>query len=171
MRALRLLVRFADRLSTAVGWAISVLVPAMVVVIGYEVVARYYFNAPTIWAHDLSIFMFGYLGLLAGAYVQRRRRHITVDVLYMRLPPRQQAALDAASGLLAFFFLGLVAVYGWREAMEALRIGARLSTEWAPPKGHFMLMIPVSAGLLVVQGLADWLRSLYLAVTGRTLEA
>ncbi len=163
--------RAVDRLSGLVGGAVAVLVPLMTLVICYEVVARYFFNAPTIWAHDLAVFMFGYLGILSGAYVQRRHRHITVDVVHIHLSPRARAALDVISGLLAFFFLGLVAVYGWHKAMEAFEIGARMSTEWGPPKAHFMLMVPLGAVLLILQSLADWLRNLHLAVSGRRPEA
>lgn len=159
-----------DRLSEVAGQVVAVLVPAMALVICYEVVARYAFNAPTIWAHNLSTFMFGYLGLLAGAYVQSKGRHIRVDLLYGRLSPRAQAGLDLVSYLLAFLFLSLIATYGWHKAMDDFRIGARLSSEWAPPRGHFTLMIPLGATLLILQSLADWLRSLHIALTGRSLE-
>lgn len=170
MRAIAGTLGLIDRLSGFVGNLVSVLVPAMMLVICYEVMARYALNAPTIWAHDLSMFMFGYVGLLAGSYAQRKGRHIRVDVVYVRLSPRSKAWLDVIGSLLMFFFLGLVAAYGWDKAMEEFEIGARLSTEWAPPRGHLTMMIPVGAVFLILQGLADWLRSLHLAVTGRPIE-
>lgn len=170
MWILRFALRVVDRTSLIAGTAVCVLVPAMVMVLGYEVLARYALNAPTIWAHDLSIFFFGYLGLLAGAYAHKEGRHIRVDVLYLRLTPRQRAGLDALNGLLVFLFGGLVVAYGWAEAAEAIRIGARMSSEWAPPKGHFVLMVPVSAGLILLQELANWIRAVYFALTGRELD-
>lgn len=170
MDLLRRFVRAADTLSRIIGLAASVLIPAMVAVISVDVFCRYVLDAPTVWAFDTSIFLFGYAGLLGGAYAMREKAHITVDVLYARLPPRGRALMDVLSGLLAFFFLGLVIVYGWRAAITAIEYGSRRSTEWGPPIGHYMMLIPVSAALLLIQTLANWIRSLYRLLCDRELE-
>jgi TRAP-type mannitol/chloroaromatic compound transport system permease small subunit len=170
MRAVRLFVGLVDRLSTIIGWVVAVLVPAMPIVILYEVISRAVFGLPTVWAFDTSVFLFGYTGLLAGAYVHRRRQHISVDILYVKLSPRGRAVVDLLTELLVIFFLTLVVIYGWRAAESAIRLGTRRPSEWGPPIGHFMLMIPVGAGLLILQSVAHWLRCLHLALTGRPLE-
>lgn len=169
MRPLASLLAAIDRLSLLAGQAVAVLVPGMVLVLGYEVLARYLLNAPTIWAHDLSVLFFAYAGLLAGAYAHAERRHITVDVIHARLGRRRRAALDALTGLFVFLFAGLVFVYGWQETAEAVRLGARLSTEWAPPRVYLVAVIPVSAGLILLQQLANWIRTVHVALTGREL--
>ena len=169
MDIIRIFVRNVDRLSAIVGIAISAALPVMVCVLTVEVVARYIFDSPTIWAFDTATFLFGYCGLLAGAYVHRRREHINVDIFYGRLSPRWQAVLDTLTGLIFFFFIILVIVYGWKEAYPALASGERRPSEWAPLVGHFKMMVPVGAFLLLLQGFANWLRSLYLAVTGKEL--
>ena len=170
MKGLRLFIRTVDTISDLVGRGISVVLPAMVLVLTYEVVARYVFEKPTLWAFDMSIFMFGYCGLLSGAYVLRKRQHINVDILFERLPPRAKAATELVTGLLFFFFIALVVIYGWEEAYVAIKNGYHSPTEWGPPVGHFKLMIPVGAFLLLLQGLANWLRSLYMVVAGKELE-
>ena len=169
MNTIRLFVRTVDRLSKIVGIAISVALPLMVCVLTIEVIARYAFNRPTIWAFDTATFLFGYCGLLAGAYVHRLKEHINVDLFYGRLSPRGQAILDTFSALLFFFFIILVIVYGWEEAYPAIVSGERRPSEWAPLVGHFKMMVPTGAFLLLLQGLSNWLRSLYLAVTGKEL--
>jgi TRAP-type mannitol/chloroaromatic compound transport system permease small subunit len=158
------------RVSDFVGHSVSVLMPALVVVLTTEVICRYIFKSPTLWAFDVAIFMFGYVGLLSGAHVLKRREHINVDIVYSRFSPRGRAVLDTVSGLIFFFFIILVIVYGWRAAAVSLAAGDRTATEWAPPLGHFKLMIPVGAFLLFLQGLANWVQCLYLAVTGREME-
>jgi TRAP-type mannitol/chloroaromatic compound transport system permease small subunit len=158
-------------LSEVIGLLVSVLMPAMVVVLAIEVVARYVFNSPTLWAYDTAIFMFGYTGLLGGAYALRRKEHINVDLFYARLSPRGKAVLDVITGLLFFFFMALVVVYGWTTAIEAIEGGEATATLWGPPIGHFKLMVPIGAALLILQGLANWIRSLFLAVTNRELDA
>ncbi len=158
-------------MSEGIGLLVSVLMPAMVVVLAIEVVARYVFNRPTLWAYDTAIFMFGYTGLLGGAYALKRREHINVDLFYARLSPRGKAVLDVITGLLFFFFMALVVIYGWGTAIQAIEGGEATATLWGPPIGHFKLMIPIGAALLILQGLANWIRSLYLAATNKELEA
>ena len=171
MRSIKFALRTIDRLSEGIGLLVSVLMPAMVVVLAIEVVARYVFNSPTIWAYDTAIFMFGSTGLLGGAYALKRKEHINVDLFYARLSPRGKAVLDVITGLLFFFFMALVVVYGWTSAIEAIKGGEATATLWGPPIGHFKLMIPIGAALLILQGLANWIRSLYLAATNRELDA
>jgi TRAP-type mannitol/chloroaromatic compound transport system permease small subunit len=171
MRFIKLALRAVDRLSEGIGLLVSVLMPAMVLVLAIEVVARYVFNSPTIWAYDTAIFMFGYTGLLGGAYALKRKEHINVDLFYTRFSLRGRAVLDVITGLLFFFFMGLVVVYGWTTAIKAIKGGEATATLWGPPIGHFKLMIPVGAALLILQGLANWIRSLYLAATNKELDA
>lgn len=171
MKILRLFVRVVDRLSDLAGVAASVLVPVMVLIIAYEVAARYIFRQPTVWVFDTAIFIFGYVGMLGGAYVLKRRNHINVDVFHGRLSARGRAVVDAVTAPLVFFFLFLMIVYGWDSAIAGIGRGIRRPTEWAPPLGHFMLLIPAGAGLLLLQGLANWVRDLHRALTGRELDA
>lgn len=170
MKALRLYVRAVDRLSTLIGLAMSVLMPLMVAVMTFEVVARYFFNAPTIWAYDTAIFMFGYIGLLGGAYALKHNSHIRVDIIYTALSPRAKAAVELTTAPLIAFFLILVIVYGGEYAWIGIREGARRSTEWAPPLGHFLLMIPLGAALLLLQASANWIRHAHLLLTRRPLD-
>lgn len=170
MQSVKLVLHAVDRLSEVVGLLVSVLMPAMVAVLAIEVIARYIFNSPTIWAYDTAIFMFGYTGLLGGAYALSKKQHINVDLVYSRLSPRGRAVLDVTTGLLFFFFMTLVIIYGWDNAIEAIRGGEATATLWGPPIGHFKLMVPVGAALLFLQGLANWIRSLYLAVTNKELD-
>lgn len=169
MKGLALLLRAIDRLSMAAGYLVSALVPLMILSLVYEVVSRYFFNAPTLWAQDISIFLFGYIGLLGGAMVMKERAHINVDLFYARMSARARAGCDVATGLISMFFLVLVVVYCWDAGMDAIRHGLRRPTDWAPPVGHFFLAVAVGGFLLLVQTFAHWLRSLHLLLTGRGL--
>jgi TRAP-type mannitol/chloroaromatic compound transport system permease small subunit len=171
MKLLKLFIRLVDRLSQGVGLLVSVLMPAMVLVLAYEVIARYVFKNPTIWVYDLAIFMFGYVGLLAGAYALKNRQHVNVDILYDRFSARQKAISESLTGILFFFLIVLMIKYSLANAIFAIENGESTATEWGPPVGHFKLMITIGAFLLLLQGLANWIRALYHAVTGKELEA
>ena len=170
MRIIKLYIQIIDNVSEYLGRCVSVLLPAMVFALSYEVVARYVFKSPTVWAFDMAIFMFGYCGLLSGAYVLKHHQHISVDLVYDKFSSRGKAVADVVTGLLLFFFILLVIIYGWQEALKAIVNGDRRPTEWGPPIGHFKLMIPLSAFLILLQGVANWIRSLYLVLTGKELK-
>ncbi|MGH8723124.1 MAG: TRAP transporter small permease subunit, partial [Burkholderiales bacterium] len=95
---IRALDAFAERTGWLVAWLIVPLAGAMV----YEVVARYFFRAPTVWAQDLSYMLYGALFMLGGAYTLRHGGHIRTDFLYNKLGVRGQAFIDAVAYL--FFF-------------------------------------------------------------------
>lgn len=50
--------------------------------VGYEVVARYLFRAPTPWAFDLSYMLYGTIFMMAGAYTLSRDGHVRGDFIY-----------------------------------------------------------------------------------------
>lgn len=166
---LRAFIRIIDTVSEKLGNMLSILIPAMVVVLAIEVVARYAFQSPTVWAHETSIFLYGYCGMLAGAYTLKHRGHINVDILYSRLSPRKKAILNVLTGFLFFLMVGLVIYQGWKMGMKSLVMHEHTSSPWAPPLAHFRLVIPVGAFLLLLQGIANWIRNLYLAITNREL--
>lgn len=170
MTLLKLLLRSIDRLSVIVGYSVAVFVPLMILSLVYEVTSRYFFHAPTLWAQDVSIFLFGYIGLLGGAFVMKEHAHINVDLIYARLSLRGRAMCDVMSGVVIMFFLILVVIYAWHEGIKAITLGLRRPTDWAPPMGHFILAISIGGFLLLLQTFAHWIRNWHLLLTGRPLE-
>lgn len=65
-------IRFADELSAWFGKVFAWSIMVMTLGIGYEVVVRYFFRAPTPWAFDLSYMLYGALFMIAGAYTLSR---------------------------------------------------------------------------------------------------
>ena len=76
-----------------VCWLILPLIFAMV----YEIVARYYFIAPTIWAYDISRMVYGAHFMLGAAYALSKGVHIRSDFLYRDWSVRRQAAPTCCS--------------------------------------------------------------------------
>ena len=61
--------RMQDGLSEWVGRVISWLALVLILTLIYEVGSRYFFNAPTIWSHELSTMIFGAFAILSGMCV------------------------------------------------------------------------------------------------------
>ena len=58
----------------------------------------------------------------ALAYAQIRRAHIRVELVYLRMPARAQAALDVLAGLCGLVFFGLLLWQAWNEALYSWQI-------------------------------------------------
>ena len=69
------------RIGNVVCWLVIPLTFAMV----YEVLARKLFNAPTMWAYDMSRFLYGALFMLGAGYALSKGVHIRADFLYLSL--------------------------------------------------------------------------------------
>jgi TRAP-type mannitol/chloroaromatic compound transport system permease small subunit len=158
-----------DQLNTWIARIISIGVPLLMLILCYEIISRYFFDAPTIWAFDLSIFVYGYMALLGGAYVLKCREHITVDIFYAKFSPRNKALSNVIGAILIMFFLILLIIYGGEAAIKSLKLSQRAPSIWAPPIAHFKFMIPISAGLLIFQLIANTIRDIYMVVTNKPL--
>ena len=151
---------FVDRVSTLVGQAFSWLIVALTFLITWEVFARYALNAPTPWAFDLMIMLYGAAFMMAGAYTLAKNGHVRGDVLYSFFPPRLQAGLDLLL-YIVFFIPGVVALVwaGTDYAAESLAIREHSTlTANGPPLYPFKMVIPLSGLLLLLQGLVEIVR-------------
>ena len=140
----------------AFGWCILILTLS----VSYEVVVRYVFNAPTVWAFDMMVQMYGALFLMAGPYALAQDSHVRGDVLYRLFPVRWQARIDFVLYIL-FFFPGMLALFwfGYEIAKDSWRYQ---EVSWNSPARiqiyFFKSLIPVAGGLLIIQGIAEMLR-------------
>ncbi len=154
-----------------VGRSVAYIMPALALVVAYEVLARYFLNHPTIWAYDLSLFMFAYIAALGGAHAQQRRAHINVDILYLNVSARTQSLFNLLSYSLALFFMLVIIDISWDKFIEAIEFNYRRQSEWAPHMHHFWIMSMVASGLLAAQLSSDILADLYYLLSGKRLLA
>ena len=148
----------------AFGWCILILTFS----VSYEVFVRYVMNAPTVWAFDMMVQMYGALFLMAGPYALAADTHVRGDVLYRLFPVRWQARLDFVLYLL-FFFPGMLALF-WYGAEIASDSWRYKEVSWNSPARiqiyFFKTLIPVAGFLLMLQGLAELMRCWQAMKTG-----
>lgn len=68
MRWIRALVKGINGFSTITANTIRWLVLIMMSITAYDVVARYFFNSPTIWAYELVGLLLGSFWLVGGVF-------------------------------------------------------------------------------------------------------
>ena len=160
-----------DSVSHWVGSAARWLVVALIAVAVYDIISRYVFNAPAIWAYETSTMLGGALYALGWAYCQVHDSHIRVDIFYGRLSQRGKAILDIVLSLVFFFplFTYLLRTSFW-AMVDAWRRGEVMQeTFWYPPSGPFRTVIVIGVFLLFVQFIATFIRNIHIVAKGRLL--
>lgn len=148
----------------AFGWCILILTLSVC----YEVFVRYVLNAPTVWAFDMMIQMYGALFLMCGAYALAQDTHVRADVIYRLFPVKVQAGLDFLLYFL-FFFPGITALvwFGYEIASDSWRWKEVSFNSPASIQIYFFKsLIPVAGVLLMIQGVAELVRCVMAMRTG-----
>ncbi len=156
-------------IGNVVCWITMPLMLAMV----YEVFARKLFLAPTMWAYDMSRFLYGALFMLGAGYALSKGVHIRADFLYRNFKVKTQGLIDFWLYIL-FYFPGLLFFFYMTTGfvLESIKRGERgMDTAWMP------FMWPIKACLwfgilfLLIQGISELFKSYYAAKKGRWPDA
>lgn len=164
----RRIVLILDRFAEWTGAALSWLVLALVLVVVIEAVRRYAFNDPSIWAYDVSYMLYGTVFMIGAAVTLRFHGHIRTDLFYNKWSPRVQAAVDLTFFIL-FFFPGLLFLFwaGFDKVQHAFAIGERaVASPWRPLLWPYRAVIPLTALLLVIQGISEVIKSWFTLMRG-----
>lgn len=169
MFAAKSIVKLVDTISVKVGQFVSFF---MLIVIGtafVEIVSRYFFNRPTTWSYELGQMLFGSYFLLVGAYAMRYREHIGMDIVINRLSQRGQAIVNSITFPLAALFCVILVWKGGQFAYISIKNLEHSTSVWGPPIYPYKAMLPLSGFLLLLQVTVNFIKDVYLAVTGKHL--
>ena len=167
-RTIEVIDGFASHVGRLTAW----LIVPMTLAVTWEVVARHFFLAPTIWAFDVTYMLYGTHFMLGTAYTLMRIGHVRTDMLYQSWSIRRQNVVDAV-GYFFFFFPAMIFLFyfGWQEAFHSFQIRETSdASPWRPIIYPFKFVIPATALCLLVQGVGELLKSLYAIRTGREWE-
>ncbi len=173
MRAAARLAAALERLAEATGRAVAWLTLAMVLLTFLVVVLRYAFSLGWIAMQEAVTYLHAAVFMLGAAYTLRHDGHVRVDVLYRRLGPRARAAVDLAGAVLLLAPTCLYVLWSswdYVAASWALREGSR-EAGGLPWVYWLKSLIPVTAALLLLQGLAQALRAALALAGGAAAEA
>jgi len=147
------------------SWGLSrltMVLPAIIVAVMFiEVVMRYVFARPTLWANELSLWIAGAVYLLAGLYAMQQRSHIRITLLYELAPKWLRHVFDVVSTTMLLIFVFSVIWGGFGEAWAKLMRWERFGTAWDPPlpatiKPLILLVLVVTAIQAVSNLITDW---------------
>ena len=156
--------RFSKWIGSVVCWILMPLIFAMT----YEVLARKLFLAPTIWAYDISRFLYGALFMLGAGYALSKGVHIRADFLYRNFKIKNQGLIDFWLYLL-FYFPGLIVFFymTFGFVIESIQRGERgMDTTWMPYMWPIKTCLLIGIIFLLIQGFSELLKSYWAAKKG-----
>jgi TRAP-type mannitol/chloroaromatic compound transport system permease small subunit len=163
----RAFIRSISSLSRWAGRLAALLVLVLIVLMNYEVTARYVFSAPTIWSYEVSTMVMGASFVLAIGYAVATDSHVRVDLLAARLGARGRAIVDLAGYALLLPILLWLTHALWGYFYGAYATGETSGqSAWNPRVWPFRLMLLAGAAAWTLQVLAEIARAA-LALAGR----
>jgi len=168
IRAVRVIDKFTDTTGVWIAW----LNIPLVLAVSYEVIARYAFDAPTIWSFDVTYMLYGTIFMLGSAYALHKGAHIRTDFFYEKWSDQTKGMVDSISYIVFFFpsLIMLLAASG-SEAWYAWTIGEMSEqTPWRPILWPYKSVVPVTCVLLMLQGVSETIKSVYAWRAGIVLE-
>lgn len=168
---MRKILRTIDSISDYTAGLGKWLCYALVLVIVFDVVMRYVFNAPTLWGYETAMMLGGSMYVLAWSYTHRHHRHVRVDIIYSHLSLRGKAIIDVIGTFFLFFpFMILLIRTSGNWAWRAWEIGERSGeTYWYPPLAPFRTIVLIAFCLFTFQAVAHFIRDFYTMVKNKPL--
>lgn len=164
---LKTLLKGIDQVSEWSGKIFVWLVIPLTVIVAYEVISRRFFNAPHIWATEVTDYIYGPHFMLVAAYTLLYKAHVSIDIIYQRFRPRVRGILDIFTYLVFFFpFCVIVFQQGIVFAKTSWALGETSESAALTVVPLIKTVIPVTFALVLLQGLANFIRSITLAVRG-----
>jgi TRAP-type mannitol/chloroaromatic compound transport system permease small subunit len=168
IKTVRVIDKFTDTTGVWVAW----LNVPLVLAVAYEVVARYLFNAPTIWSFDVTYMLYGTIFMLGAAYALHKGAHIRTDFFYETWTDRTRGVVDSISYIVFFFpSIVMLLLVSANESWYSFTISETSEqTPWRPILWPFKAVVPLTCVLLLLQGVSELIKSFYAARTGIVLE-
>ncbi len=154
--------RSIDRVALFVGRVTMVLIITMTAIMLYEVFLRYVFEAPTLWANELTLWLAGYVFLLSGFYAMQQRCHIRIFLLYDVVPRWMQHLFDMIAVALIWVFAFFLIFGSYKQVfVTKFYKWEMFGTAFDPPiPATVQPMILVMVALIAIQALinliSDW---------------
>lgn len=157
MRSLRIIESVVAAVGRGAGW-LNLLLIAVIVA---DVLLRALFDQTAAWVGELSWHLFALIFMLGIPYALQQDRHVRVDLFYEGFSPRHKRTVNLVGHLIFLLPWAVVLlVTGVRFAAEAWMTGeGSPNPNGLPSFFPVKALIPVAAGLLIVQALASCVRA------------
>ncbi len=168
MTAIRKLYDGISKLSEQVSEFSKWLIVAVILVTTYEVVMRYVLNSPTTWVWATTQMLGAAFIALGLANNHRLNANVRVDIIWVKLPATVRALLEVVFTILFFFPLFFILTKLFvQDASFALSTNqVDNMSAWSPITWPYKITIAAGVVLLLLQGVATFLRDVLVLAKG-----
>jgi TRAP-type mannitol/chloroaromatic compound transport system permease small subunit len=166
MQILRKFSGLVDGLNDRIGLVIRWMALLMVIVGAVSAVTRYFARSQG-WtlnltpATEMQWYLFSMIFLLGAAYGLNHDVHVRVDVMYERMSPKVQAWIDLCGTVLFLLPFSVLMLYvSYPAVSSSWSIRETSPDPGGLPRWPIKMLILVSFGLLVLQGLSQLVKQI-----------
>lgn len=122
----------------------------MVVVVFIEVIKRYFFATGYRWSQEISTLMMVWFGFAGIAIDVLEKRHMSIELFTMKLPPNALSILERFNYLIITVF-GICMVYYGIIIMNFTKLSTLPATKW--PSSTLYFILPLTGVFIALNGL------------------
>lgn len=151
--------QWVDKLNIAVGRFVSYLIWIGMAIIVWEVIGRYVFNSPSVWAPGYTQRIFAGYFILIGAYTLIQGGHVRVDLLLNTRFPRWNNFADLLNFTILVIWAGAMSYEAWYYFIDAWTFNELDDSALRHPMWPVNLSLFIGVVLITLQGIAGMIRS------------
>ncbi len=152
---------WVDRFIRSLGEKTSIVFAIAVGLTFYEVVLRYFFNAPTTWVHEVTIALTATAFIIGGSYTLQRNGHIRITLVFDAMPALLRRWLNVVNLAIALYYLIALAYGASIQAGKSLSVMERTGTASnLPLPVTLKSILVIGVGLMLLQAALQLWRSL-----------
>lgn len=132
-------------------WLCILLFIFMILVGSYQIITRYFFDAPSTISEELLTYTFTWLALIAASYVFGKRDHMRMAFFAERFSPRTQLVLGIVSEVIILLFTVAVLLYGGIRITSLTM--SQSSASLGIPMGYIYSILPATGVITTLYNL------------------
>jgi len=134
---IRYLKRPMEKINLLAGYLCGTAVLVMGLILFFEVVMRYFFHSPTVWAQEISIYIFIWAMFGGAAYTLKEGKHVRIDLIICHLPGKTRGFLEVITRMIGLLFSLFVTYQAWGMVVAAFKYEKLSATplrfpQWIP---------------------------------------
>ena len=151
MKILTKIGAYFDRANGFLACVLGVIIAFMALSVALAVTIRFFLRYSNLWIIEICEYSLLLITFLGGAWVLQREGHVKIDVVVNSLSPRGQALLNFITSVLGATVCLAFAWYSAQATWVNFAEGIIFDKIISPPRGPFMLCLPIGGFLLFVQ--------------------
>ena len=166
MSVFSVLIKGIDYLNDKIGKLIAYLAVLMMLIVTYEVMMRYLFRSPTIWALEINQTLLCIYSALAGGYTLLNQGHVNVEIVYQYFSSKTKLIIDLITYIFFFGFMVVLLKETYKMAFESVMINERSLSLLGLPLYPAKISIALGSLLLLLQGISNFIKKVISLISG-----